>query len=152
MTQNNSMQLLVEISGLAADRAAQGLASANRELDQARGRLELLSRFQGEYQTRFAQALTAGTDVNAIANYRAFLAQLGRAVEEQRRIVAQFDASRGVSERDWRSKQHRVKSFELLVQRAQAEQAQVAARSEQRQTDERAMGLWQRQRALAETK
>jgi flagellar protein FliJ len=149
MTQNNSMQLLVEVSGLAADRAALQLANANRDLDQARGRLELLARFQSEYQTRFAQALSAGTDANSIANYRAFLAQLNRAIEEQRRIVAQFDASRGLSERDWRSKQHRVKSFELLVQRAQAEQAQIAARSEQRQTDERAMGLWQRRRKEA---
>jgi flagellar protein FliJ len=146
MTQHNALQLLVEVSESAADRAAQQLAKTNRDLDQARERLALLSRFQGEYQTRFAQALAAGTDADSIANYRAFLAQLSRAIDEQCRIVAQFDAARGVSERDWRQKQHRVKSFELLVQRAQAAQAQAAARNEQRQTDERAVGLWQRRR------
>ena len=144
MKQPDSLQLMVEVSETAAERAAQQLASANRELDQARNRLGLLVRFQGEYQSRFAQALSAGTYANLIANYRAFLAQLNRAIEEQERVVAQFDVSRGTRERDWRHRQHRVKSFELLVQRAAAERAQAAARKEQYQTDERAIGLWQR--------
>lgn len=144
MKQPNSLQLMVEVSETAAERAAQQLASANRELDQARNRLSVLTRFQGEYQARFAQALSAGTYASLIANYRAFLAQLNRAIEEQQRVVAQFDLSRGTRERDWRQQQHRVKSFELLVQRAEAERAQAAARKDQNQTDERAIGLWQR--------
>jgi flagellar export protein FliJ len=144
MKQPNALQLMVEVSETAAERAAQQLASANRELDQARSRLSLLERFHGEYQSRFTQALAAGTYASLIANYRAFLAQLSRAIEEQQRVVAQFDLSRGKRELDWRKQQHRVKSFELLVQRAEAERAQIAARSEQNQTDERAIGLWQR--------
>jgi flagellar FliJ protein len=140
----NALKLLVQVSETAAERAAQQLAKANRDLERARERLTLLSRFQSEYQARFTQAMADGIDANSIGNYRAFLAQLGRAIEEQCRVVAQVDAVRGVAERDWRQKQHRVKSYEVLIERAQAEQARAAARSEQRQTDERAAGLWQR--------
>ncbi len=144
MKQPSSLDLLVNVSETAADRAAQQLACANRDLDQARKRLDVLERFQIEYESRFAEALAAGTYASLIANYRTFLAQLGRAIEEQQRVVAQCDMSRGVRERDWRQQKHRVKSFEVLMQRSQAELAQAAARKEQYQTDERAISLWQR--------
>ncbi len=83
---------LRELAQQRADAYALRLAEVTRGGADAEHKLELLREYRREYVARLAAAGRDGIHGEGLRNYRAFLANLERAIEQQARVVAQWMA------------------------------------------------------------
>ena len=114
----------------------QRLAEAATLRDAARQKLDMLLDYRQDYDGRLAQSAVAGIDVEKLRSYRAFLANLERAIEQQTDALAAAQEPVTGAQAQWRDEQRQVDAFRLLDRRHQVERARIAGRIEQKLTDE----------------
>jgi flagellar FliJ protein len=117
---------------------AQQLAAMQARLLEAEQRCQELRRYLSEYHSAFSQRARVGIGVSGMRDYQVFIARLGEAVQQQDGIVAQL---RGDCERvraEWRQAAAKKSAVGKVIERARAEEGQVEARHQQRESDERA--------------
>jgi flagellar FliJ protein len=136
MSATTQWDRLTELATRRRDEQAQYLGEATRERDEARRRLELLLSYRTDYQARLAQAGSRGIDREGLANYRAFLAQLERAIAQQQALVDGAERKVEGARSLWASERRRVESFRTLDQRHLTAVARQDARREQKNADE----------------
>jgi len=138
---NHSLRMLIELAVTSRDAAAARRAQAQMQLAQAADQLELLRGYGRDYDRRAQSTLSAGCDIAAQDNLRAFCARLRRAAEQQAGEVARRELALARAEAELAQAQRRLLSLERLAERRRAEQHAVQARREQKSTDEIARGL-----------
>jgi flagellar FliJ protein len=136
MTRNPPWERLKEVATRRCDAQARLLALATQARDDAQKRLEMLMGYRADYEARLAQAGSHGIDREALRNYQAFLAQLGRAIAQQADLLAGAERSVDGARAQWQSERARVESFEVLGERHGAAAARIESRRQQKQTDE----------------
>ncbi|WP_018411502.1 flagellar export protein FliJ [Methyloversatilis thermotolerans] len=131
------LQSILDLSVTRMDEAARALATlmAN-EKDHSR-RLDMLEQYRNEYQNQFMEAARSGLTPNQWANYRAFLARIDDAIVMQQRQVERSRDLTQAGQREWLDTRTRVKAFETLSDRHQAQVVRKQARAEQRVNDDR---------------
>ena len=77
-----------------------------------------------------------GISPGELNNYRAFLAKLDRAVEEQQSLVEQSEARSENGLQQWQAQSRKVKSFDVLAEREDEKHRKEESRQEQRILDE----------------
>jgi flagellar protein FliJ len=137
MSTNPSLNLVIRVSTDRRDGAALALATARRQTDDARRKLEMLARYHHEYAARMNGGNeTGGTDPVRIANTRAFIDKLEQAIAQQQREVETCESHLSVCLHLLTDKEKKLKSLESLHDRRVSEAGRVENRREQKRTDE----------------
>lgn len=144
MTGPNSKADWRRLRALAEDKrdaCAKALGSANAAAHDAERKLQMLLDYQREYGQRMANAGAGGIAAERLQNFRRFIAQLARAVDQQRSVVA---AAQGEVERMQLAlsvAQRSFESFQVLVERNDNADNIASRREQQKQQDEYASRL-----------
>ena len=131
-----SLQPVRDLAQRQSDDAAAALGRLRGDEQKSRQTLEALQEYRNEYRARFEQALMNGISPGELNNYRAFLAKLDRAVEEQQSLVEQSQARSQSGLQQWQAQSRKVKSFDVLAAREDEKHRRDLSRHEQRVLDE----------------
>jgi len=119
---------------------AQGLAAAERAVQESEAKLAELESYQMSYVSEFSSRVGRGMAGSGVRDYQTFLARLQEAVQQQGLVVARARALRDAEHERWRLAAQRSNAVGRLIERWQGDERVAAERHEQRETDERAQG------------
>lgn len=106
------------------------------ERNEAHDKLKLLLEYRRDYLTRLDDAAHAGIDGEGLRNFRTFLAQLERAIEQQTDTMTEAQQRVQAAQIAWRDESRRVDSYQTLDERRAKASACAEARKAQKVTDE----------------
>ncbi|HEF5873436.1 TPA: flagellar export protein FliJ [Burkholderia cenocepacia] len=132
------LQLLLDRAQEDLDSAAKQLGAAQRDRTAAAEQLDALLRYRDEYHARFAQSAQNGMPAGNWRNFQAFIDTLDAAIAQQRTVLAAAEVRIDEARPHWQQKKRTVGSYEILQARGVAQEAQRAAKREQRDADEHA--------------
>ncbi len=138
MTEPFPLQPLLDMANSRMDDAARKLGELIASDRAVEEKLELLVNYRKEYQARFIDAARNGIGPDAWRNYSAFLLKLDEAISHQQRVASESKRRVEAGQQEWVDQRNRVKAFDTLSNRHQAQQARKEAKQEQRLTDEHA--------------
>ena len=118
------------------DRCAMQLADIVRRAQEARRKLDLLAEYRREYLQRMGNASQNGIHGDGLRNYRTFLANLDRAVEQQSLTIAEIEREHTHAQDAWRAEQRAVHSYDVLQARQALQANRRETRAQQKQQDE----------------
>lgn len=139
MTKSERFKPLVRMAESKEMDAAKELGDCARVLKEKQARLDELLRYRQEYAQRLQQDGAAGISARKLRDYQAFLANLDRGIQEQRKVVAQAAGMLEEKKQQWSSKRTRTKALDNAVARFKDDERQSHARREQKESDERAI-------------
>jgi flagellar FliJ protein len=141
------LQPVMDLAKNGVDAATTRLGQAMQALMDADRKLKTLIDYRTEYQTRFLDSMASGIDSGGWHNYHLFLAKLEAGIESAR---AQADAAREaakLAQAQWQEQQRKLKAYGVLADRHEREQQSLAAKREQRESDDRASTVYTRNAA-----
>ena len=100
-------------------------------------RLEELKRYHAEYLQRFQQSAQTGISVAQLHEYRAFLAKLELAIEEQEKVVWASQQHHSNHKEQWQQKHIRSQVLDKVVARYQQKSVKAVEFREQQELDDR---------------
>jgi flagellar protein FliJ len=115
---------------------ARRLADTIARCTEAQRKLGLLVDYRREYLARMDAASRAGIHGDGLRNYRTFLANLERAIEQQTDAMTGMQRELHAAQRAYADEQRSVDSFDVLQTRADAAGATRERREQQKQQDE----------------
>jgi flagellar FliJ protein len=142
------LQPVMDLARNGADEATVRLGRAMQALMDADRKLETLLDYRADYQAKYRDSVAAGIDSGGWQNFHLFLGKLEAGIESAR---AQADAAREAARQaqaQWQEQQRKLKAYGVLAERHEREQQSIAARREQRETDDRASSIYTRNAAL----
>ena len=148
MSTSFPLQPVMDLARNGADAATVRLGQAMQALMDADRKLKTLIDYRAEYQAKFRAAVAAGIDSGGWHNFHLFLGKLEAGIDAAR---AQADAAREAARQaqaDWQEQQRKLKAYGVLAERHEREQQSIAAKREQRETDDRASSIYTRNAAL----
>ncbi|PKM31767.1 MAG: flagella biosynthesis chaperone FliJ [Gammaproteobacteria bacterium HGW-Gammaproteobacteria-11] len=117
-------------------KAAGMLGDCQRQLDDARSRLQDLQFYCGEYQKGWLNRGQQGVGRDWLLNYQRFLAQMETAIEQQGQTVKWHEQSLERARAQWRQRYQRLEAMRKLIERYRQEARIRADRQEQKLLDE----------------
>src|SRR5690554_2208620 len=141
------LQPVMDLARSGADAATVRLAQAMQAAMDADRKLKTLLDYRAEYQAKFRDSVASGIDSGSWNNFHLFLGKLEAGIEAARK---QADAAREAAKQaqaQWQEHQRRLKAYGVLAERHEREQQAIAARREQRETDDRASSIYTRNAA-----
>ncbi len=148
MSASFPLQPVMDLARNGADEASVRLGRAMQALMDADRKLKTLLDYRAEYQAKFRDSIAAGIDNGGWQNFQLFLGKLEAGIESAR---ANADAAREAARQaqaQWQEQQRKLKAYGVLAERHEREQQNIAARREQRETDDRASSIYTRNAAL----
>ncbi len=136
MANPSTLETLIDLAKDRKTEAAQAFARAVAHAQQAEQRLQLLHNYRGEYETRMRNQAQRGIGGSQIGNYNRFIDQLSEAFLQQEYEVAQAQALVNQARENFLAEERKLKSFEVLAQRADQREGAKQAKREQKQFDE----------------
>lgn len=133
-------QTVVDIAGIESDKAGQDLQESRQQHTEQQRQLEQLLQFQQEYKERLAAVAETGMDARQMQNYRQFLRQLGKAVEQQLKVVAGTDQKLDEQQKLWLSHYQRKSALDNLLATSLRREQYEQEQREQKETDDRNSG------------
>ena len=141
MFRTDPMQTLQARAEEATEEALRRLAELQNSSRESEARLVLLQRYRDEYRVKLDTATRGGVSAIELSNFRAFLARLEEAIAQQNADVAHWHAAVARGRSDWQEAERRARSYAVLNDRRANQARGVAARIEQKQSDEFAARL-----------
>lgn len=131
------MQPIVRVADQRERQAAQALGDARGVAAQQESRLTDLRNYRQEYVNRFEALGRTGITGAQIREYQRFLDQLDRAISQQEQTLIKAQQAVDGSKQEWVNKNTKATAIRNVVDRFQKAEAYSAARSEQKDTDNR---------------
>ena len=138
MAQLSALETLIDLAQKDSDAAAKRLGTANKLVEEAEQKLQMLVGYRDEYARKLDAAQVAGITPFAYHNFVAFIGKLDNALNGQREVLkhAQFKAD---SERKTLQESERKRlSYRTLNERAASEALKVQNKRDQKQMDDHA--------------
>ncbi len=136
----NRVKRLEQIAQWAAEqekRAAKALAACAQRLEEAKAKSETLHRFRAEYLLKLKASQTP-TNALRLAEWRAFLDKLSRAIEEQEGVLERLRQEHAARQLAWQRAYCRCLGIEKVRAKLLCRQKLALERSLQREQDDRA--------------
>jgi len=137
MKRSQRLAPVVRVAENHEQQAARSLGDSQSALNRTRQRLDELKKYREEYIQRFHTNGAAGMSAVQMGDYRLFLNNLSRAIEQQTGLVQQATAVVEQQRQQWFTHRGKVKMLDNVVSRFQADEQRVVERKEQREQDER---------------
>ena len=144
MPEKFTLQPLLDLMRDRTDEATRQLGQLIAAEQNAKGRLQLLSRYREEYAQRFREAQAQGLTLQSWQNYQDFLAKIDEAITQQDSIVAASEQNTAAGQQHWQEQHTRMKAIDTLSVRHWEAQEKKANKQEQKQLDEFAAQSYQR--------
>jgi len=138
MAQLSALETLIDLAQKDSDAAAKRLGAANKLVEEAEQKLEMLVGYRDEYARKLDAAQVAGITPFAYHNFVAFIGKLDNALNGQRDVLkhARFKAE---SERKTLQESERKRlSYRTLNERAASEALKVQNKRDQKLMDDHA--------------
>ncbi|WP_137172873.1 flagellar export protein FliJ [Massilia sp. HP4] len=138
MAQLSALETLIDLAQKDSDAAAKRLGVANKLVEEAEQKLEMLVGYRDEYARKLDAAQVAGITPFAYHNFVAFIGKLDNALNGQREVLkhAQFKAE---TERTTLQESERKRlSYRTLNERAASEALKVQNKRDQKLMDDHA--------------
>jgi len=132
------LQSILDLSQLKLEESTRRLGELIASEQEATKRLGLLVQYRDEYHGRFLAAARDGLGREQWRNYQQFLEKLDAAIAQAGQMMAHSQQQTSAGQQDWLHKRGRVKAFDTLAQRHQAQVDYRESRQEQKNLDERA--------------
>lgn len=145
MSKQTPLQMLQEMAHTRVDEATRKLAALMSSEHACEVKLQMLVDYRTEYCARYKQAVSEGIGLDALRNYTSFIGKLDQAISQQEQVVAHSRRMTQHGQQQWVHERNRMKAFDTLSARQQAQVAAKEARFEQRQSDEHAAKNHRRQ-------
>ncbi|NOX76740.1 MAG: flagellar export protein FliJ [Gammaproteobacteria bacterium] len=139
MKKSSRMQPVVKVAEGREQQAARHLGESQVALTQAQQRLDELKEYRRDYEQRFQTSGALGMGAAQMEDYRKFLCNLGRAIEQQTQTVAQSTTMFEQQRQRWFVTRGKAQALDNVVARYQAEEQRDLDRREQQEQDEHAM-------------
>ncbi|HZP85921.1 MAG TPA: flagellar export protein FliJ [Burkholderiales bacterium] len=123
------------------DALAKALSAAIALATGHQRKLDMLHEYQRDYVQRMSHAGIDGIAAERLQNFRRFLAQLERAIDQQRQVVATAHNDVQRAQAALAASQRQVDSFQVLVDRQNTATIALQRREQQKQQDEYASRL-----------
>ncbi|HHI94984.1 MAG TPA: flagellar export protein FliJ [Gammaproteobacteria bacterium] len=141
MKRSQRLAPVVKVAENREQQAARSLGDSQSALNQAQQRLDELKNYREEYIQRFHANGAVGMSAVQMGDYRLFLSNLSRAIEQQTALVQQAAAVVEEQRQKWFTRRGKVKMLGNVVSRFQADEQRVVDRKEQLEQDERAQRM-----------
>ncbi len=141
MKRSQRLEPVVRVAENREQQAARSLGDSQSALNQAQQRLNELKNYREEYIQRFHTTGAAGMSAVQMRDYRLFLSNLSRAIEQQAGLVEKAATVVEKQRQQWFSRRGKVKMLGNVVSRFQADEQRVVDRKEQLEQDERAQRM-----------
>lgn len=138
MAQLSALETLIDLAQKDSDAAAKRLGVANKQVEEAEQKLDMLVGYRDEYARKLDAAQVAGITPFAYHNFVAFIGKLDNALNGQREVLkhARFKAE---SERKTLQESERKRlSYRTLNERAASEALKIQNKRDQKQMDDHA--------------
>jgi flagellar protein FliJ len=136
MNRDTDWKLLQHLAEEKRDVVACRLAAVTRESNAAQDKLRMLIDYRREYLAKLDASAREGVSADRLRNYRAFLVNLERAIEQQADLVAEVAKRVDAAKADWRGEARKAESFRVLDDRQAKDAANAENRREQKLQDE----------------
>lgn len=127
---------LTNVAQKKRDQSAQTLRSALSRRQDAQRKLDMLVGYRRDYLAKLDAATRNGIGADGLRNYRAFIANLEHAIEQQTALISTMHTDVGFAQTDWQHTQRRVDSLQTIDERRTQVGEQREARRDQKLTDE----------------
>ncbi|OGT22330.1 MAG: flagellar export protein FliJ [Gammaproteobacteria bacterium RBG_16_57_12] len=139
MTKSERLKPLVRMAESKEMTAARELGECMRVLNDKQARLDDLLKYRQEYAERFQREGSVGMSARKMHDFRAFLANLDKGIEQQQGLVEQAAKILEEKRQQWFSKRTRTKALDNAVARYQSDEQRSEERRVQKESDERAI-------------
>jgi flagellar FliJ protein len=141
MKRSKRLEPVVKVAENHKQQAAKALGDSQSALQQAQQRLDELKNYREEYVRRFHASGAVGMSAVQMADYRLFLSNLSRAIEQQTQLVKQAEVAVDKQRQQWFNRRGKVKMLDKVVSRFQADEQRVVDKKEQQEQDEQSQRL-----------
>lgn len=129
---------LIEIAAKEVNLAAKNLGYTIRAKQAAEEQLSLLLQYRSDYAARFQENAKQGLNVTQYTNFQLFIVKLDMAIEGQKRLILDAEYKIIQARSAWQDCEKKRLSFQTLVNKKNLAERKKEAKSDQKQTDERA--------------
>jgi flagellar protein FliJ len=136
VTRSERLEVVKQATSHTEREHAERVAQAERHVVAMEEKLTALERYRKEYEDGFAAKAGAGVGAMAGRDFQTFLARLGEALEQQRKVIEQARAAHQAAVLVWREAAKRAHVVDTLADRWQVEEAREEGRRDQRNNDE----------------
>jgi flagellar FliJ protein len=127
---------LMQFAEQKRDDRARELGALVGARNEAHDKLKLLLDYRRDYLARLDDTTRAGIDGEGLRNFRTFLAQLERAIEQQTDAMAEAQQRVSAAQAAWRNESRRIDSYQTLDDRRTEATKRSEERKAQKLTDE----------------
>ncbi|MES9825646.1 MAG: flagellar export protein FliJ [Candidatus Thiodiazotropha endolucinida] len=117
-------------------KAARMMGQAKKSLQQEEAKLEQLKLYHQEYLERFKKMAGEGMNATQLQEYRAFLAKLDEAINQQQEVVAASVINHSSTKNFWKKKHSRTQALNKAVDNFRKQERKIADRLEQKENDD----------------
>lgn len=138
MAQLSALETLIDLAQKDSDAAAKRLGVANKQVEEAEQKLEMLVGYRDEYARKLDAAQVAGITPFAYHNFVAFIGKLDNALNGQRDVLkhAKFKAESEL--KTLQESERKRLSYRTLNERAASEALKIQNKRDQKQMDDHA--------------
>src|SRR4051812_48088081 len=118
MATSSALETLIDLAQRDCDAAAKRLGAAQKAVDEAEQKLQMLIGYRDDYAHRLDAAQVAGITPFAYHNFVAFVAKLDNALAGQREVLKHAMYKSGVEREAWQASERKRLSYRTLTERA----------------------------------
>lgn len=119
-------------------KSLQAFSADRKSHREKRAQLEQLLQYKADYETALAERGSEGMEASRLRDYRAFLAKLNAAIDQQQRELAEAEGELRSKQAQWIDSTKRTRALDQLVDERQREELRVRDKAEQKRADEEA--------------
>ena len=138
MAQLSALDTLIDLAQKDSDAAAKRLGAANKLVEEAEQKLEMLVGYRDEYARKLDAAQVAGITPFAYHNFVAFIGKLDNALNGQREVLKHARFKADTERKTLQESERKRLSYRTLNERAASEALRVQNKRDQKQMDDHA--------------
>ncbi len=138
MAQLSAIETLIDLAQKDSDAAAKRLGAANKLVEEAEQKLEMLVGYRDEYARKLDAAQVAGITPFAYHNFVAFIGKLDNALNGQRDVLKHARFKADTERKTLQESERKRLSYRTLNERAASEALKVQNKRDQKQMDDHA--------------
>lgn len=125
-----------DVARLSKQQSQRAFSTSRAQHQDKLERLEQLLQYKEDYEAELGVRARAGMDASQLCDYRAFLARLNAAIEQQRGELSQARENLDATQSHWMAKAQRSQALDQLVDERQRERSRARDKAEQKRADE----------------
>lgn len=138
MAQLSALETLIDLAQKDSDAAARRLGAANKLVEEAEQKLEMLVGYRDEYARKLDAAQVAGITPFAYHNFVAFIGKLDNALNGQREVLKHARFKAETERKTLQESERKRLSYRTLNERAASEALKVQNKRDQKLMDDHA--------------